>query len=91
MRQLHGAGVQYVTEAALIVAGVREDSYREILGARVTDFEHEMFWSRLFEGLKERGLTGVQRSISNGHMGINCYRTADLALLSALFQRISER
>ena len=28
-------GVRYVTKAVLVVAGVREDEYREILGARV--------------------------------------------------------
>ena len=30
-------GIQYVTKALLVVVGVREDGYREILGARVAD------------------------------------------------------
>jgi len=36
-------GARYVTKAALVVAGVRDDGYREILGARVTDCENEEF------------------------------------------------
>lgn len=63
-------GVRYVTKAVLVVAGVREDGYREILGARITDGGNEGFWSGLFEDLKERGGTGVQLVISDGHMGI---------------------
>jgi len=63
-------GVRYVTKAVLVVAGVRDDGYREILGARVTDCENEEFWSGLFDDLKERGLTGVQLVISDGHTGI---------------------
>jgi len=49
-------GARYVTKAVLVVAGARDDGYREILGARVTDCENEEFWSGLFEDLKERGL-----------------------------------
>ena len=53
-----------VTRDGLVVAGVREDGYREILGARVTDCENEEFWSGLFEDLKERGLAWG----STGHL-----------------------
>ena len=49
---------------------MRDDGYREILGARITDCENEEFWSGLFKDLKERGLTGVQLVISDGHTGI---------------------
>ena len=37
-------GARYVTKAVLVVAGIRDDGYREILGARVTDCENEEFW-----------------------------------------------
>jgi len=62
-------GTRYVTKAVLVVAGVREDSYRKILGARVTDCENEEFWSGMFEDLQERGLTVVQLVIPDGHTG----------------------
>jgi transposase-like protein len=43
-----------------VVTGVREDGYREILGAKIADSEDEGFWSGLFDELKERGLEGVK-------------------------------
>jgi len=61
---------RYVNNAVLIIAGIREDGYREILGVRVTDSENEGFWLSLFEELKSRGLRGVQLVISDGHEGI---------------------
>ena len=61
---------RYVNQAVLIIAGVREDGYREILGIRVADCEDEGFWFSLFEDLKLRGLRGVQLVISDGHKGI---------------------
>jgi len=77
-------GARYVTKAVLVVAGVRDDGYREILGARITDCENEEFWSGLFEDLKERGLTGVQLVISDGHTGIQ--KAAEAAFLGASWQ-----
>lgn len=61
---------RYVNQAVLIIAGIREDGYREILGIRVADCEDEGFWFSLFEDLKVRGLRGVQLVISDGHKGI---------------------
>ncbi len=52
-------GPRYVSKALLVTAGVREDGYREILGATIVDCENEAFWSGFFDDLKERGLTGV--------------------------------
>jgi len=40
---------RYVNNAVLIVAGIREDGYREISGVCVTDSENEGFWLSLFE------------------------------------------
>lgn len=63
-------GPRYVSKALLITAGVRVDGYREILGATIADCESEAFWSGFFNDLKERGLTGVQLVVSDGHRGI---------------------
>jgi len=66
---------------------VREDGYREILGASITDCENEAFWSGLFEDLKERGLAGVQLVVSDGHTGIQ--KAAETAFLGAAWQMCS--
>jgi transposase-like protein len=63
-------GVKYVNKALLVVVGVREDGYREILGARVADAEHELTWEGMFSDLKDRGLIKVDLVISDGHTGI---------------------
>jgi transposase-like protein len=46
-----------------------------------------MFWSGLFEDLKERGLTGVKLVVSDGHAGIQ--RAAEAAFLGASWQMCS--
>jgi len=61
---------RYVNRAFLVITGIREDGYREILGARIADSEDELFWSGLFDDLKLRGLSGVELVISDGHKGI---------------------
>ena len=61
---------RYVTKALFIVVGVRVDGYREILGAKLADSEAESYWTLMFDELKERGLSGVQLVISDGHKGI---------------------
>jgi transposase-like protein len=63
-------GIKYVNKALLVVAGVREDGFREILGARIADSEHELTWEGIFSDLKERGLNKVDLIISDGHTGI---------------------
>jgi transposase-like protein len=47
-----------VNPAVLIIAGIREDGYREIVGIRVAECEDEGFWFSLFEDLTVRGSTG---------------------------------
>ncbi len=61
---------KYVTKALLIITGVRDNGYREILGAAVADDEGEGFWSGLFDELKDRGMKGVKLVVSDGHNGI---------------------
>jgi putative transposase len=59
-----------VSEGVLIVYGVREDGYREILGVEVADTESEATYHELFRSLKERGLRGVQLVVSDDHPGL---------------------
>jgi len=61
---------RYRTKALFIVAGIRKDGYREIIGLKLADSEGERFWFEFFEELKERGLKGVELVISDGHKGI---------------------
>ncbi|MCS3924966.1 IS256 family transposase [Methanosalsum natronophilum] len=63
-------GVRYLNKPMFIVAGVNEEGYREILGARIADSEDAMFWEDFFSDLKERGLKGVELVVSDGHKGI---------------------
>jgi transposase-like protein len=63
-------GVQYVSKALFVVAGVRTDGYREIFTFSVADAEHELTWEGVFSDLKERGLNKVDLIISDGHNGI---------------------
>lgn len=63
-------GARYVTKALLIVVGVGEDGYRQVLGARICESESEEFWTELFEDLQHRGLHGVLLIVSDGHKGI---------------------
>jgi putative transposase len=61
---------RYINKALLIVVGVRDDGFREILGAKITDCEDELFWAGFFDELISRGLNGVRLVISDGHKGI---------------------
>jgi transposase-like protein len=75
---------RYVTKAFLIVTGIRDDGYREILGARIADGEDELFWSGLLQDLKDRGLSGVKLVISDGHKGIQ--KAVEKSFLGASWQ-----
>jgi transposase-like protein len=59
-----------VDQAVLVVVGVNDDGRREILTWRLADVESEDTWSETFRELKQRGVTGVQWLISDGHTGI---------------------
>jgi putative transposase len=75
---------KYVTKAFLVVTGIRDDGYREILGARIADGEDELFWSGLFQDLMDRGLSGVKLVISDGHKGIQ--KAVERSFLGASWQ-----
>jgi putative transposase len=77
-------GMRYGTKALFVVAGVREDGYREILGAKLADCENESYWSDLFDDLKDRGLREVKLVISDGHKGIQ--KAVETSFIGASWQ-----
>jgi transposase-like protein len=77
-------GVRYVNKALLVIAGIRSDGFREILGARIADCEDELTWEDIFSDLKERGLAKVDLVISDGHKGIQA--AAERSFLGSSWQ-----
>jgi putative transposase len=63
-------GGRVVSRGALVVIGISEAGYREILGTWVADTESEATWSEVFRDLRERGLTGVWYVVSDQHKGL---------------------
>jgi putative transposase len=59
-----------VSQGVLIVSGVRDDGYREILAVEVADTESESTYHELFRSLKRRGLSGVELVVSDDHEGL---------------------
>jgi len=59
-----------VSQGVLIVVGVGEDGYREILAVDIANTETKESWSRTFRYLKERGLKGVKLVVSDDHKGL---------------------
>ncbi|MCS3632500.1 transposase-like protein [Salinibacter ruber] len=55
---------------AMIVVGISEEGYREILGFKIALRETGESWKELFENLKERGLRGVEFAVSDAHEGL---------------------
>jgi putative transposase len=59
-----------VSQGVLIVSGVRDDGFREILCVEVADTESEATYHELFRSLKTRGLGGVEFVVSDDHKGL---------------------
>jgi putative transposase len=59
-----------VSQGILVVSGVRDDGFREILAAEVSDTESEATYQELFRSLKRRGLKGVELVVSDDHEGL---------------------
>jgi putative transposase len=59
-----------VNQGVLVVLGVRDDGYREIVGVEVADTESEATYHELFRSLKRRGLSGVELVVSDEHEGL---------------------
>lgn len=58
------------SQAVMLVIGIDEEGYREILSVDIGDSESEEEWSKVFNGLKERGLKGVIYGVSDDHKGL---------------------
>ena len=63
-------GKKIISEGVLIVLGVRDEGFREILAVEVADTESEATYRELFRSLKERGLKGVDLVTSDEHKGL---------------------
>ena len=59
-----------VSQGVLIVSGVRDDGFREILAVEVADTESEATYQELFRSLKTRGLREVELVVSDDHEGL---------------------
>ncbi len=59
-----------VSQGVLVVSGVKDDGFREILAVEVADTESEATYQELFRSLKGRGLSGVELVVSDGHEGL---------------------
>jgi putative transposase len=78
-------GPRVTSQGVLLVIGISESGYREILGVWQADTESEATWSEVFEGLKGRGLRGVQYVVSDDHQGLRA--AVDRHFQGAVWQR----
>jgi len=56
--------------SALLVCGVNEEGFRELLGIYVGNSETESTWDEMFRWLRDRGLRGVDFVVSDDHRGL---------------------
>ncbi len=63
-------GGHVIPQGVLLVVGINEDGYREILGVWNADSENEQSWSEVFRELKDRGLKGLKYVVSDDHSGL---------------------
>ena len=73
-----------VSQGVLLVSGVRDDDFREILAVEVSDTESEATYQELFRSLKARGLSGVELVVSDEHQGLK-------AAISRHFQGVAHQ
>ena len=59
-----------VSQGVLVVVGISQEGYREVLGAWMADSETETSWGQVFAELKQRGLRGVRYVVSDDHQGL---------------------
>lgn len=78
-------GPRVVSVGVLLVVGIDEEGYREILGTWVADSESEATWSEVFGELRQRGLEGVCSVVSDDHQGLRA--AIDRYFQGALWQR----
>jgi len=59
-----------VDQAVLVIVGVNDGGYREVLGVEIGDLESESTWGDIFGRLRDRGLSGVRMVVSDDHRGL---------------------
>jgi transposase-like protein len=59
-----------VSRAVVVATGVTATGDREVLGLAVGDSEDGAFWTAFLQGLRARGLGGVQLVISDHDLGL---------------------
>jgi transposase-like protein len=63
-------GGAVVSQGVLVVCGIDEHGFREVLGCWVAESESEASWGTVFAELKQRGLHGVRYVVSDDHAGM---------------------
>jgi len=58
------------SKGVLIIIGIGEDGYREILSVEIANTETKQAWERVFKNLNRRGLKGVRLIASDDHQGL---------------------
>jgi len=58
------------SQAVLVAIGVNWDGRREVLGVELANRESQSAWKLLLEGLRRRGLRGVELIITDDHSGL---------------------
>lgn len=58
------------SQAVLVAVGIGADGRRAILGVELANRESESSWREFLEGLRERGLRGVELVVSDDHAGL---------------------
>lgn len=78
-------GPRVVSQGVLVVVGISQTGFREILGVWQAETESEATWSEVFGELGERGLQGVQYVVSDAHQGLRS--AIDRHFQGAVWQR----
>ncbi len=63
-------GGRYVSQALVTAIGVDADGRKRFLGAECVDAESRESWRGFLEGLRARGLSGVELVVSDAHAGL---------------------
>lgn len=63
-------GGEVIPQGVLLVVGLIQDGYREVLGVWLADSENETSGAEVFAELKERGLEGVRFVVADDHRGL---------------------
>lgn len=63
-------GGRYVSQALVTAIGLDADGRKRFLGAECVDAESRESWRGFLEGLRARGLSGVELVVSDAHAGL---------------------